>query len=144
MTPEIRKIGIVIRNARRRRRLTQEKLAEIAEITARSISDLENGKRKPRVENLERLLKALNIPNDLLFRQQKDKFQSETERFVNAFMTASMNEQQLIMSAVYAILDTVRLIADTERLERESAEAEKADAEKAAPDAVIPVVRDAG
>ena len=117
---------------------------EIAEITARSISDLENGKRMPRVENLERLLKALNIPNDLLFRQQKDKFQSETERFVNAFMTASMNEQQLIMSAGYAILDTVRLIADTERLERESAEAEKADAEKAAPDAVIPAVRDAG
>ena len=144
MTPEIRKIGIVIRNARRRRRLTQEELAEIAEITARSISDLENGKRMPRVENLERLLKALNIPNDLLFRQQKDKFQSETERFVNAFMTASMNEQQLIMSAGYAILDTVRLIADTERLERESAEAEKADAEKAAPDAVIPAVRDAG
>ena len=51
-------LGTRIRELRRKRGLTQEKLAELAEISAPSISKIESGIYHPSEENIERKKKV--------------------------------------------------------------------------------------
>ncbi|MEV0594841.1 tetratricopeptide repeat protein [Nonomuraea cavernae] len=54
----------LLKHHRLRRRLTQEALAELAEISARSIGDIERGRgRTPRSHTVDRLALALNLTN---------------------------------------------------------------------------------
>ncbi len=60
--PDIKKrFGKAIRRRRRELDLSQEKLAEIAEIHRTYISSIERGERNPSLENIEKLAKALDI-----------------------------------------------------------------------------------
>ena len=56
-----RRIGAVIREARRRAGLSQEALAEQTGLSVKSLSSLETGRTRPSVATLERLAKALNL-----------------------------------------------------------------------------------
>ncbi len=55
-------IGDRIRECRERKKLTQTELAELAHISVRSLSDIENGKVSPKCENVVNISKALNEP----------------------------------------------------------------------------------
>src|SRR5688572_22195427 len=60
-----RDFGAILRRARRAAGLTQEELAERANISARSISDIERGvNRAPRKDTLELIADALGISNE--------------------------------------------------------------------------------
>lgn len=54
-------IGECIKNARKKAKLTQAQLAEKSGVAAISIHQYETGKRKPRLEQLTRISKALGI-----------------------------------------------------------------------------------
>jgi transcriptional regulator with XRE-family HTH domain len=54
-------LGRNLRQARERKELTQEKLAEIAEIDPTYVSGIERGLRNPGIKNVARLAKALGI-----------------------------------------------------------------------------------
>lgn len=54
-------IGNRIRQYRQRSGLSQEKLALNAGLTVSFLGDIERGKKKPTVESLEKLLRALNV-----------------------------------------------------------------------------------
>ena len=54
-------LGKNVRQARERRELTQEKLAEIAEIDPTYVSGIERGLRNPGIKNVAKLAKALGI-----------------------------------------------------------------------------------
>ncbi len=54
-------LGRNVRQARERKELTQEKLAEIAEIDPTYVSGIERGLRNPGIKNVARLAKALGI-----------------------------------------------------------------------------------
>lgn len=54
-------IGNRIRQYRQRSGLSQEKLALNAGITVSFLGDVERGNKKPSVESLEKLLRALNV-----------------------------------------------------------------------------------
>lgn len=54
-------IGNRIRQYRQRSGLSQEKLALNAGITVSFLGDIERGNKKPSVESLEKLLRALNV-----------------------------------------------------------------------------------
>jgi transcriptional regulator with XRE-family HTH domain len=60
------KYGKGIKIARTIAGLSQKQLAKKARIDAGHISLIEKGKRKPTLRTLERLIKALDIPHDLL------------------------------------------------------------------------------
>lgn len=60
-------LGKRIQEIRKSRRLTQEKVAEIIDIETGSLSNIENGKYYPTAENLEKILKVLNISPEKLF-----------------------------------------------------------------------------
>lgn len=54
-------LGKRIKEIRKRKMMTQEKLAELAGIEIPSLSNIENGKNYPNNETLEKISKALNV-----------------------------------------------------------------------------------
>ena len=61
------RFGKAIRRRRRELDLSQEQLAERAELHRTYISSIERGQRNPSLENIEKLAKALEISISALF-----------------------------------------------------------------------------
>ncbi|OUL25438.1 transcriptional regulator [Nostoc sp. RF31YmG] len=61
------RFGLAIRRRRRELDLSQEALAELAQLHRTYISSIERGERNPSLENIEKLSKALNISISGLF-----------------------------------------------------------------------------
>jgi transcriptional regulator with XRE-family HTH domain len=59
--------GRRLRQLRRERDLTQEQLAEVAEVSVDLVSNIERGVNAPSFETLERLAAALSLPIKDLF-----------------------------------------------------------------------------
>ena len=75
------KFGERLKNFREQKNLTQEELASLSGISARSIQRYENGTNRPRVEAAEKMAKALDIQvdvllgtNDMLVAEAKSKY----------------------------------------------------------------------
>ena len=75
------KFGERLKNFREQKNLTQEELASLSGISARSIQRYENGTNRPRVEATEKIAKALDIQvdvllgtNDMLVAEAKSKY----------------------------------------------------------------------
>lgn len=60
-------LGKKIKELRKRKGFTQEKLAEYAKVETPSISNIENGKNYPNHETLEKISKALDVKPYELF-----------------------------------------------------------------------------
>jgi transcriptional regulator with XRE-family HTH domain len=54
--------GEKVRSIRKSQNVSQEKLAELAELDRTYISDIENGKRNVSIETVFKIAKALNTP----------------------------------------------------------------------------------
>lgn len=63
-----KKLGEKIRSIRKKKELTQEKLAELAKIDPKSIIEIENGKRKnPTLKTINKIARVLEVSiSDLL------------------------------------------------------------------------------
>ena len=75
------KFGERLKSFREQKNLTQEELASLSGISARSIQRYENGTNRPRVEAAEKIAKALDIQvdvllgtNDMLVAEAKSKY----------------------------------------------------------------------
>lgn len=69
-----KKMGLKIQKLRERRKLTREKLGEMAEISDRFIYDVETGQKGISAETLYKLSRALNVTSDyLLFEAEENK-----------------------------------------------------------------------
>lgn len=55
-------LGRNVRQARESKSLTQEKLAELAELDPTYISGIERGLRNPGIKNVAKIAKALGVP----------------------------------------------------------------------------------
>ncbi len=86
-----RLLGKRIKEIRKKRGLTQEKLAELSEIEIPSLSNIENGKNYPNHITLDKISKALNIrPFELyLFEYYKPK--DELIKEMNIYMKQDEN-----------------------------------------------------
>ena len=62
----LNQIGQRIRKHRERSRLSQEQLAERADVSSQTISTAETGKKRLRVENIIKICEALEISPDYL------------------------------------------------------------------------------
>lgn len=67
-----KKLGIRIKGFRGQFGLSQERLAELLEVSRVSISQIENGDRKISAEETAKLSKIFNIPTDVLLDLEKD------------------------------------------------------------------------
>jgi transcriptional regulator with XRE-family HTH domain len=75
-----KRFGKSIRRRRRELDLSQEELAERAELHQTYISDIERGGRNPSLENVEKLAKALDISITRLFIEYGVEVESEPDK----------------------------------------------------------------
>jgi len=54
--------GEIIRRIRREKNLSQEKLAELAKVDAKTIIQIEGGKRNPTLKSLQKIANGLKVP----------------------------------------------------------------------------------
>lgn len=85
-------LGKRIKEIRKKRGLTQEKLAELAGIEIPSLSNIENGKNYPNNDTLEKLSDALSLrPYELyMFDYYKSK-----DELINEMIQAMQNNEKL-------------------------------------------------
>jgi len=55
------KLGERLKKLRKQKGLTQEKLAELAQIDPKSVIDIESGKRNPTLKTLRKITNALKV-----------------------------------------------------------------------------------
>lgn len=82
-------LGKKIQKIRKTRGITQEKLAELVELDTSSISHIENGKYYPSAENLEKLLKVLNVTPSELFMMEANAPTKDLIEEMNTAMQAN-------------------------------------------------------
>lgn len=85
-------LGKKIQKIRKTRGITQEKLAELVELDTSSISHIENGKYYPSAENLEKLLKVLNVTPSELFIMESN---APTKELIKEMNLAMQNNDDL-------------------------------------------------
>lgn len=89
-------LGEKIKRLRKKRKLTQEQLAEIIDIAPRNLCKIEIGESFVKADTLERLLLALDVTTEELFSNDhiKDSKELMTDIY-KALETVKTNEHQL-------------------------------------------------
>lgn len=100
------KLGEKIKKERVRNRLTQEMLAEMADITSSYVGQIERGERKVTLSKLVRIANVLNVSVDYLLSDTaeltEDNLQAEIKNAMN-----NMEEKDKHM-----IIDIIKIIND--------------------------------
>ena len=105
---DMKHMGRVMRKAREDKGITQAALAEKIEVSLRTVIAIENGKRNPTFDVLYRLVHALDIPADLIFRPDGTPNTPEQEQFICEFLNATDQEQRVAVSAVRSVWRELR------------------------------------
>lgn len=110
MTEITKNIGKNIKRIRKDSGLTQEKLAEKAELDYRSIGATERGERNLSLESLVRVARALNVNLDTLLPIfEKHKGKSERNRLIQDFEkrleTTDLRKLHFLINLLSQILD---------------------------------------
>ena len=95
MQYDMKRMGRVVRTARENNSMTQAALADKIEVSLRTIIAIENGKRNPTFDVLYRLVHALDIPADLIFRPDDISNTPEQEQFIREYLNATEQEQRI-------------------------------------------------
>ncbi|WP_294379136.1 helix-turn-helix domain-containing protein [uncultured Clostridium sp.] len=88
-------IGEILRNNRESNNLTLKQLSSISGVGPSTISDIENGKAKhPRMDTLEKLAKALNVPVNIFFNNDIDI--NIPKEYTDKFRVTSRDKRQYL------------------------------------------------
>ena len=86
---ELTALREAIRNERKNKRITQEELAEMLEVSPTHVKHIESGHRKPSVEILFALAKILNISLDEVVFPKKDTPRDATRGKIERLLDVS-------------------------------------------------------
>jgi transcriptional regulator with XRE-family HTH domain len=103
MQLEIKDLGAAIKRARLEKNLTQERLAEIINITPIHIKQLESGSRKPSVDVLYKLAKTLNMSIDEVFFPEKADCKELIHKIQRGMSDCSEHELQVLYATLTAM-----------------------------------------
>ena len=98
-----KELGEKIKRVRTMRNLTQEQLAEMIDISSRSLSNIEVGSYFVKFETLERILKVLDISSEELFANDHIKSNQELIREINIFINRIRDDNKEL-DRIYKIL----------------------------------------
>lgn len=111
-------LGKVVRIARKRKRITQDYLAEKVGVQPRTILEIENGRGNPRFENLFVMVRLLDIaPNDIF--NYDCGLAQDTEQLFQELSSFSEEEQRMAAAAARAVLQQIRYLCIVGRLAAE-------------------------
>jgi len=98
------KVGEVIRAAREAKGMTQTALAKAANITDRTIRAAESGKRRPSHEVMGKIIYALDLSADHIFRPEKIHCTPEQEQLCRALQACDESDQAVFMDIAWAYI----------------------------------------
>ncbi len=101
-----KEVGEKIKRFRKKNGFTQEKLAEIVDISSRNLSNIELGLSYPKPETLEKIMLALNMTTEELFSNDNLKTNDELLNDINKFISEAKTDR-LKLEKVYKILKTL-------------------------------------
>ena len=96
-------IGKTIKDLRKSRGLTQEELAEMINISPRSLSNIEVGACFVKSETLEKIIESLNISTEELFANSHIKTKNELICEIDKFINKAKNDTKTL-EKIYKIL----------------------------------------
>ncbi len=98
-------LGKTIKTARLEKSLTQEKLAEMVDITPVHLNQLESERRKPSIEVLYKLVRTLNFSVDALFFPENGIGQDMKKKIERNLTNCTKHELKVIHKMIEAMLD---------------------------------------
>ncbi|MDE6593701.1 MAG: helix-turn-helix domain-containing protein [Oscillospiraceae bacterium] len=107
------KIGANIRELRRSQKITQEKLAEKANLSVRYISNIEKSDKHISLETLIKLASALNVTADRILRGNQENDLCGLESELNELMgDCTIHERNIIIDTAKALKKIIRENSD--------------------------------
>ena len=94
-----------IRNERKDKRITQEELAEMLEVSPTHVKHIESGHRKPSIEILFEITKILNISLDGVVFSKNESARTDTREKVNRLLDVS---DEASLHFILSVLEALR------------------------------------
>lgn len=104
---QLKRLGAAVRNARKNRGFTQDRLADISGISVRYIGRIERGEVNPSYEILGRLEKALGSSFDFFLDSNTEYEETMLRGIINLFRACSPHGKRIIAAAVQAISNEI-------------------------------------
>ena len=98
-----KQLGEKIKRYRKKSGLTQEKLAEIIDISSRNLSNIELGISYPKPETIEKIIQTLDVSIEELFSTDHLKTNSELINEINLYIENAKNNRKKL-EQIYKIL----------------------------------------
>lgn len=99
-----KQFGIVLKNARIDKKLTQAELAEILDISLSYLKDLERFRNNPSYEVFERVIRYFNLSADTVIYPNQNQ-DDDTYKEINRLLTrCSKGQLQVILATTEALL----------------------------------------
>lgn len=97
------RLGSRVRQLRKDRKLSQQKLADISGLAVRTISKIERGKMNPSYEVLSILVSVLGISFDSLFTSSDDQMTTDVQEIAGLYQACPKQGRRLILATARAI-----------------------------------------
>lgn len=98
-------LGCIMREARRAKGFTVEKLAEQIGVSKRFISSIESGERAPGYENLRALIHCLGISADQIFYPNLAE-DTDAQQVMRRYGECSDHDKQIVKAVIEAALQS--------------------------------------
>lgn len=98
-------LGEALKKARVNCGVTQEKLAEWADVTSRYIMAIENEGKEPSYEVLYKIIHGLHISADLIFYPDKPQENSEQMQLIHLLESCSERDIHILLNTAQAMLN---------------------------------------
>ena len=102
-------MGSIVKDARLKKGLTQETLAESAGVGLRHLMGIENEGNFPSYEVLYKLIRELNIPSDFIFYPEKQSKDYELEELIRMLYKCDERSIGIIGATIKAALDSQQM-----------------------------------
>lgn len=102
---ELTALREAIRNERKNKRITQEELAEMLEVSPTHVKHIESGHRKPSIEILFEITKILNISLDGVVFSKNESARTDTREKVNRLLDVS---DEASLRFILSVLEALR------------------------------------
>ena len=99
------RLGQALRSAREERGLTQDALADAADVSKKYISNIERGKCNPSYDILYRLVSSLHISADILFKDFENASSDEEEKLLTNYRRCPHKDRPLLQSMTKHFVD---------------------------------------
>lgn len=104
MTYQPKQFGIILKNERKSRKLTQAELAEILDISLPYIKDLERFRNNPSYEMFERIIRYFNLSADTVIYPEKDVPDGTYQQLRRILTRCNEKQLRVILATAEALL----------------------------------------